>query len=55
MRSRPPGARVHLTGGLGNQLFQLAAALRPADGGLVILEFGLTTVRTSETGEPDIC
>ena len=55
MRSRPPGVSVHLTGGLGNQLFQLAAALRAADGGLVILEFGLMTVRTSETGEPDIC
>jgi hypothetical protein len=47
--------RVHLSGGLGNQLFQLAAILRHARGGEVILEYGLLPFRQAETGEPDIC
>lgn len=46
---------VHLTGGLGNQLFQLAAGLAAAQGGDVTLlaQFGLP--RRTSGGLPDIC
>ena len=43
-----------LAGGLGNQLFQLAAAIKVANGGPVMLLHGLGTTRNSCDASPDI-
>ena len=47
--------RIYLSGGLGNQLFQLAAALFVANGEKVVLESRYSHTRTNKNGEPDIC
>jgi hypothetical protein len=46
---------ISLTGGLGNQLFQLSAALQVANGGPIMLVRHLGGPREHRTGEPDIC
>ena len=47
---------MNLVGGLGNQLFQVAAAQALAEPNeKVILEFGLGTTRLLASGEPEIC
>jgi hypothetical protein len=52
--NRGSAVRVHLAGGLGNQLFQFAAALRAANGREVRLEFGLLDVRRHHDFLPDL-
>jgi hypothetical protein len=47
--------RIYLSGGLGNQLFQLAAALFVSNGGDVVLESRYSHTRKNRQGEPDIC
>ena len=47
--------RIYLSGGLGNQLFQLAAALFVADGERVVLEARYSHTRKNKDGNPDIC
>ena len=46
--------RVILAGGLGNQLFQLAAGLVVSDGQEVLLNYTLANPRLTNTGLPDI-
>lgn len=48
------GTTVHITGGLGNQLFQLAAALHVARDGPVHLLTSFGLGRTSEEGKLDV-
>ncbi len=45
---------LSLTGGLGNQLFQLAAGLNVASGGEVEVEWDLGLPRLNQYGQPDI-
>jgi len=45
---------LSLTGGLGNQLFQLAAALSVAKGGKVLLDQSIGKPRENESGLPEI-
>lgn len=45
---------LNLTGGLGNQLFQLAAALDLSDGGEVLIESVNGKPRINSNGEPDL-
>ena len=45
---------VHLTGGLGNQLFQLAAALGQAEKGICKIETVLGRPRTSQSGRAEV-
>lgn len=53
MRNRAPKTRVYLTGGLGNQLFQVAAAMT-RDAGLIGIESILGSPRTNQMGLPDV-
>ena len=46
--------RIHLTGGLGNQLFQIAAALSQEQNGTCIIETALGNPRTSKTGRAEV-
>lgn len=47
---------LNLVGGLGNQLFQVAAAHALSEPGeVIILEYGLGTTRLLASGEPEIC
>jgi hypothetical protein len=54
----PPRAKrtviLSLTGGLGNQLFQLAAGLNLASGGEIMVEWKLGLPRLNRFGQPDI-
>jgi hypothetical protein len=45
---------VHLTGGLGNQLFQLAAALSYRKNSIVVFENNLGSPRSNKKGYPDL-
>jgi hypothetical protein len=45
---------VHLTGGLGNQLFQLAAALSYRKNSIVVFENNLGSPRLNKKGHPDL-
>lgn len=46
--------RIHLTGGLGNQLFQIAAALSQEENGTCMIETALGNPRTSITGRAEV-
>ena len=46
--------RIHLTGGLGNQLFQIAAALSQEENGTCIIETALGNPRNSKTGRAEV-
>ena len=45
---------IHLTGGLGNQLFQIAAALSQSETGLCKVETALGKPRLSKSGNPEV-
>ena len=45
---------LHLTGGLGNQLFQLAAAIVCSNNGSILLEAKLGKPRSDQNGSPDL-
>jgi hypothetical protein len=46
--------RIHLTGGLGNQLFQIAAALSQEENGTCTIETALGNPRTSKKGRAEV-
>ena len=51
---RKPRVIISLTGGLGNQFFQLAAAVNLSEGGPVAMEWDLGQPRLNKSGLPDI-
>jgi glycosyltransferase involved in cell wall biosynthesis len=53
-KTKPRCVTVHLAGGLGNQLFQLAAGLRIAKSETVIIEPSLAFPRRNKSGEVEI-
>ena len=55
MKQKSPKNIVSLTGGLGNQLFQLALAVDISEGNNVELEWGVGKPRLSTNGLPEIC
>jgi hypothetical protein len=53
-RSYPRDVTIALTGGLGNQLFQLAAALNVSNGNKVYLETSIGKPRLNDRGRPEL-
>ena len=51
---KKPRVIISLTGGLGNQFFQLAAAVNLSEGGPVAMEWDLGQPRLNKSGLPDI-
>jgi hypothetical protein len=54
MRSTPKPVRVFLTGGLGNQLFQLSAGLAKAGDGRIILDSSFGNFKHSQKNTPEL-